>query len=114
MPFSFVYVPELLLQGSWPDIAYTTTLYALGTALLAIGIQGTLPFGPRYAPLPSRLLFGLGGGAFMFPTRHWTDLARLAAVLVAVVLLPLPPVPPGSSGARTEAEAGKRVVVRCE
>src|SRR3546814_19302744 len=59
MPFSFVYVPELLLQGSWPDIAYTPNLYALGTALLAIGIQGPLPFGPRYAPLPSRLLFGL-------------------------------------------------------
>src|SRR3546814_13439096 len=78
MPFSFAYVPELLLQGGWFDIAYTTTLYALGCALLAMGIQGTLLFGPRYAPLPSRLLFGLGGGAFMFPTSAWVDLAGLA------------------------------------
>src|SRR3546814_19791194 len=89
MPFSFVYVPELLLQGSWPDIAYTTTLYALGAGLLASGIQGTLPFGPRYAPLPSRLLFGLGGGAFMFPPSPWRDLDGLRAVLLAVVLLRL-------------------------
>ncbi|HEY9539089.1 MAG TPA: TRAP transporter permease [Kiloniellaceae bacterium] len=93
MPFSFAYVPELLLQGGWFDIAYTTTLYALGCALLAMGIQGTLLFGPRYAPLPSRLLFGLGGGAFMFPTSAWVDLAGLAVVALAVVLLRVVPQP---------------------
>src|SRR3546814_2016809 len=26
MPFSFAYVPELLLQGGWFDIAYTTKI----------------------------------------------------------------------------------------
>src|SRR3546814_14018471 len=50
MPFSFAYVPALLLQGGWFEIAYTTTLYALGCALLAMGIQGTLLFGRPSAP----------------------------------------------------------------
>src|SRR3546814_11729369 len=62
-----------------------------------MGIQGTLLFGPRYAPLPSRLLFGLGGGAFMFPTSAWVDLAGLAVVSLAVVLLRVVP-PPAERG----------------
>src|SRR3546814_1060696 len=85
MPFSFAYVPELLLQGGWFDIAYTTTLYALGCALLAMGIQGTLLFGPRYAPLPSRLLFGLGGGARS--EEHTSELQSLMRISYAVFCL---------------------------
>ena len=53
--------------------------------LLAIAIQGTLPFGRRYAPLPQRLLFGLGGAAFMFPATIGIDLAGLAATLLALL-----------------------------
>src|SRR3546814_13629288 len=53
IPFSFVSVPELLLQGRYPDISYTTPLSALGPALLAMGLQGTLPFRPPSAPLPA-------------------------------------------------------------
>src|SRR3546814_3889231 len=101
------YVPELLLQGGWFDIAYTTTLYALGCALLAMGIQGTLLFGPRYASLPSRLLFGLGGGAFMFPTSAWVDLAGLAVVALAVVLLRV--VPQRSEGQPSELQYLMRI-----
>ena len=76
--------------------------------LLAIAIQGTLPFGRRYAPLPQRLLFGLGGAAFMvpatigidlggaafmFPATIWVDLAGLAATLLALALLRFAPAP---------------------
>src|SRR5690606_16568770 len=57
MPFSFAYVPELLLQGPWWDVAYTSLLYALGCALLAIAIQGTLPVGRQHALPLQRLLF---------------------------------------------------------
>lgn len=41
IPFSFVYVPELLLFGSPGEIAYATLRYALGYAVLAMGIQKT-------------------------------------------------------------------------
>ncbi|MPZ10742.1 MAG: TRAP transporter fused permease subunit [Kiloniellaceae bacterium] len=91
MPFSFAYVPELLLQGTWLEIVYTTGLYAAGCVLLAVAIQGTLPFGRRHARLPQRLLFGLGGAAFMFPATIWIDLAGLAATLLALALLRFAP-----------------------
>src|SRR5690606_1950667 len=47
MPFSFAYVPELLLHGSWSEITYATALYTLGCLLLAIAIQATVPIGLR-------------------------------------------------------------------
>ncbi len=39
VPFSFVYMPELLLQGTAPEIAYVTARYLLGYVALAMGIQ---------------------------------------------------------------------------
>ena len=86
MPFSFAYVPELLLGGTWSEIAYTTGLYALGCVLLAVAIQGTVPTGRHARPL-QRVLFALGGGAFMFPATLWVDLAGLAAALAAIGLM---------------------------
>jgi len=86
MPFSFVYVPELLLQGSWPQIVYASGLYAIGCLLLAVAIQGTAPVGGRVSLL-QRALFALGGIAFIFPASVWVDLAGLAAALAAGTLL---------------------------
>jgi len=86
MPFSFVYVPELLLQGSWPQIVYATGLYATGCLLLAVAIQGTAPIGGRVSLL-QRALFALGGTAFIFPATIWVDLAGLACALAAGLLL---------------------------
>lgn len=86
MPFSFAYVPELLLQGTWIEVTYTTVLYASGCVLLAVAIQGMVPTGRRATPV-QRALFGCGGAAFMFPATIWVDLAGLAAVLAAVALL---------------------------
>jgi TRAP transporter 4TM/12TM fusion protein len=86
MPFSFAYVPELLLDGTWPEIVYTTGLYALGCVLLAVAIQGTVPTGLHASPL-QRGLFALGGVAFMFPASLWVDLAGLVLTLAAVALL---------------------------
>jgi TRAP transporter 4TM/12TM fusion protein len=87
MPFSFAYVPELLLQGGTLEIVYTTLLYALGCVLLAVAIQGTVPFGRREIGPLHRVLFALGGGAFMFPATVWVDLAGLVLTLTAVALL---------------------------
>ena len=84
MPFSFVYVPQLLLQGSVPEIVYATGLYALGCILLAIAIQGTEPF---YGAITNsrRVLFALAGAAFMFPGAIWLDLAGAAVFIAAIV-----------------------------
>ena len=91
MPFSFAYVPELLLQGSTVEIIYTTGLYALGCVLLAMAIQGTAPFGPRSIGPLHRALFALGGGAFMFPATIWVDLTGLVLMLTAIALLRFAP-----------------------
>jgi hypothetical protein len=77
----------LLLQGGTLEIVYTTLLYALGCVLLAVAIQGTVPIGRRGIGLPHRVLFGLGGAAFMFPATIWVDLAGLALTLTAIALL---------------------------
>ncbi len=82
MPFSFVYVPELLLQGSAVDIAYTTALYTLGAVLLAIAIQGTEPIGGTVSGF-RRIVFAAAGGLLMFPTTIWIDIAGLALLAVA-------------------------------
>jgi len=39
VPFSFVYMPELLLHGTPVEIAYAATRYLLGYVALAMGIQ---------------------------------------------------------------------------
>ena len=82
MPFSFVYVPQLLLQGTVVDIVYTTALYTFGCLLFAIAIQGTEPVGGRVGPV-RRATFGLAGALLMFPTAIWVDVAGLALFAVA-------------------------------
>ncbi len=83
MPFSFVYVPGLLLQGTWLEIVYSSGLYAIGAVLLAIAIQGAAPVFRRIGIAP-RLLFGVGGLALMFPASIWVDLVGIAAVVAAI------------------------------
>jgi TRAP-type uncharacterized transport system fused permease subunit len=41
VPFSFVYVPELLLHGTPTEIAWAATRYLIGYTALAVAIQGT-------------------------------------------------------------------------
>ncbi|WP_051631075.1 TRAP transporter permease [Afifella pfennigii] len=82
MPFSFVYVPELLLQGTALEIAYTTTLYALGCILFAIAIQGTEPIGGKISPV-RRGLFALAAFFLMFPTSIWIDAGGLTLFALA-------------------------------
>jgi len=86
MPFSFAYIPGLLLQGSWTEIAYSSALYTLGCFLLAIAIQGTVPTSHRLA-VTQRALFGMAAATFLFPTSIWIDIAGLAITLVALASL---------------------------
>jgi TRAP transporter 4TM/12TM fusion protein len=85
MPFSFVYVPEILLQGSVLEIVVGSSLYALGCVMLAIGLQGTFPTG---VSLPSHLraVFLASAALLLFPTSWLLDSAGLALTAAATGL----------------------------
>lgn len=101
MPFTFVYVPEILMQGTWAEIAYASTLYACGSVALAICLQGSAPVGGRIALLP-RALFGVSAGLLLFPSVWLVDLAGIAAGLAAALAAFLLPAAP-----RTAEQSGK-------
>lgn len=84
MPFSFVYVPELLLYGPWTDIVYKTALYAIGSVLLAVSLQAATPV-PGPVSIPQRVLFAAGGLALMFPATPLIDMVGAAIAVGAAV-----------------------------
>lgn len=85
MPFSFAYVPALLLQGSVAEIVHSGAAYLIGTLALAMAIQGADPFGRR-AAWPRRGLFAAGGLLLMFPANYMIDALGLG--LLAAALAP--------------------------
>ncbi|HSR71774.1 MAG TPA: C4-dicarboxylate ABC transporter permease, partial [Kiloniellales bacterium] len=70
VPFSFVYVPEILLYGSAADIAFATLNFAFGYVALAITIQGTEFVAGRIAPW-RRGLFLAAAVFFLLPLSVW-------------------------------------------
>ena len=81
IPYSFVYVPELLLQGTWLEISAATVSYAIGYAALAVAIQGTDFFPVKVTPV-RRGLFLAAAGCFLFPMIVWIKI--VGAVLLAL------------------------------
>ncbi len=82
IPFSFVYVPELLLQGTAAEIAFAAVSYLLGYLALAVAIQGIEFFvGP--VALWRRLLFLGAAVCFLLPMILWLKLFGLVLLLVA-------------------------------
>lgn len=86
MPFTFVYVPEILLQGTWPAIVSATVLYACGSVALAITLQGSAPVGGRITVLP-RVLFGISAGLLLFPTNWMLDIIGICVGLAAALAI---------------------------
>ena len=82
VPFSFVYVPELLLQGTAAEIAFATVSYLLGYTALAVAIQGT-EFFLGAVPLWRRLLFLGAAICFLLPMILWLKLLGLVLLLAA-------------------------------
>ena len=82
IPFSFVYVPELLLQGDSGAIAYATVRYVFGYAALAIGLQGTEFVRGRISTW-RRAMFLLAALCLLFPLLPWIEFAGLALVIAA-------------------------------
>jgi TRAP-type uncharacterized transport system fused permease subunit len=77
MPFSFAYVPGLLLGGTPLEILHDATAYLIGTLGLAMAIQGASPWTGRTSVF-SRILFGAGGLTLMFPAHFAIDAVALA------------------------------------
>ncbi len=91
MPFTFAYVPEILLQGSAGEIAYVTATYLLGNVALAMGLQGAEFIHGPIAPW-RRALFFAAAFFLMFPTMLVLDALGLALMALAwggSLLLPL-------------------------
>jgi TRAP-type uncharacterized transport system fused permease subunit len=82
IPFSFAYVPELLLIGTPLEIAHAATAYLLGNLALAMGLQGA-EFFRGLIPLWRRVLFFLAAFFLMFPTSLMMDVLGLALMALA-------------------------------
>ncbi len=82
VPFSFVYVPELLLQGTPAEIALATVRYLAGYAALAMGIQKAEFVGGTISQW-RRAAFLLAAAGLLFPLLPWIELAGFGLMAVA-------------------------------
>jgi len=82
VPFSFVYLPELLLQGDPGAIAYATTRYVFGYMALAMGLQGTEFVRGRIGGW-RRAAFMLAALGLLFPLFPWVEFGGLALMAFA-------------------------------
>jgi len=85
MPFSFAYLPALLLEGTWLEIAYTVVLYMVGAMFLAIAAQGATPAGKIITIVP-RILFAVGGFLLMFSNDTRFTMVGAALVLGTMII----------------------------
>ena len=85
IPFSFVYVPELLLIGEPAEIAYAALRYLAGYTVLAMGIQKT-EFLTGELPQWRRVGFIAAAICLLFPLLPYIEIAGFA--LAAIVWAP--------------------------
>jgi TRAP-type uncharacterized transport system fused permease subunit len=90
IPFSFAYVPQLLLIGTPLEIAHAATAYLLGNLALAMGLQGAEFFYGLIAPW-RRVLFFAAAFFLMFPTSLIMDALGLVLMALAWGGAPLGP-----------------------
>ena len=90
IPFSFVYVPELLLFGTALEIAGATISYFFGYAALAVAIQGADYLAGTVGPW-RRLVFLAAAVCFLLPMIWWLKLAGVALLAAAWGLRALAP-----------------------
>lgn len=75
LPFTFYYMPELLLQGaSALSTVYATTCLVIATVMVAAGIMGY--FFRDLSSVPIRVLL-MVGGLMVFIPEVWTDISGL-------------------------------------
>ncbi len=76
VPFSFVYVPELLLEGTTGEIAFAAGSYLLGYIALAVAVQG-IEFLVGPIARWRRLLFLAAAVCLLLPMIAWLKLLGL-------------------------------------
>lgn len=86
IPFSFVYVPELLLQGSILDISVASVSYLIGYAVLAISVQGVDFFYGKISSF-NRLIFFATAVCFLFPVIYWLKILGLILICVSYLIV---------------------------
>lgn len=86
IPFSFVYVPELLLQGSVLDISIASISYLIGYGVLAISVQGVDFFYGKIGSL-NRLIFFASAVCFLLPVIYWLKILGLILICVSYLIV---------------------------
>ncbi|HSM19975.1 MAG TPA: TRAP transporter fused permease subunit, partial [Hyphomicrobiales bacterium] len=82
IPLSFVYVPELLLQGTTMEIIAAAASYAIGYTVLAIAIQGAEFVAGVVSPWRRALFYG-AAACFLLPMIAWVKLLGGVLLLAA-------------------------------
>jgi TRAP-type uncharacterized transport system fused permease subunit len=84
VPFMFVYAPELLMIGEWPDIVWASLSATVGVLMFSAGLHGY--FLTHSAHWQSALL--IVGGLLLIDPHFSTDVigALLAGIVVATQL----------------------------
>ena len=79
LPFGFVYLPPLLLDGSTFDIAYTVIKLLLGFMALAMVLQGADFINSRIS-LQARILFTVSALLLILPVPRYINIVGLIAL----------------------------------
>lgn len=82
LPFGFVYMPALLLNGSVFDIAYVSIILLIGFMALAMAVQGADFINPSIH-WQRRLAFAISALLLLFPGPKWLDIVGLLILGVA-------------------------------
>lgn len=98
LPFGFVYLPPLLLDGSLFDIIYTVATLLLGFMALAMVLQGA-DFVNSRINLYKRILFAIAALFLLLPVPPWLNLIGLIVLVVSWI--------PGFLAHRKELTASK-------
>jgi len=81
LPFGFVYLPPLLMDGSTFDVAYTVIILILGFMALAMVLQGADFINSRITKL-SRILFTVATLLLLLPIPRWLNLVGIVVLVV--------------------------------
>ncbi len=90
IPFSFVYVPELLLHGTALEITAAAVSYLLGYAALAVAIQGVDYLAGSVEPW-RKAVFLAAAVCFLLPLIWWLKVAGVVLLAAAWGLRALAP-----------------------
>ena len=83
MPFTFAYVPGLLLDGSTAEIVHSSAAYFLGVVSLAIAVQGADPIAGRIGTV-RRVMFGAAAAVLLFPASLLLDAVAIGLLATAI------------------------------